>query len=127
MEADGCADFRFGLFDRGRLISPSGGRVSDAELVRLERLDAVGIDDDVEGGAGNAHQHRSHYGGLDARGRIDQRQVDDQTAVHERDPIAPGMITQASRERRGGDLRVRRGETDEGRVVLRRGPARRGA
>ena len=50
---------------------------ADAELARLEQLDPVGVDDDVEGGAGDADQDRGGDDRADARRRVDEREVDD--------------------------------------------------
>ena len=43
----------------------------------LQRLDAVGVDNDVVGGSRNADQYRGDDRGLQARLRIHERQIDD--------------------------------------------------
>ena len=49
----------------------------DAELARLERLDAIRIDHDVVGRAGDGHQDRRDSRGGETLLRIDQREVHD--------------------------------------------------
>src|SRR5690606_20280664 len=62
---------------RRRPYAPSilGHSGADAELIRLQRLDAVGVDDDVIRGAGDADEYRRDDSGLDAGRRIHERQV----------------------------------------------------
>ena len=47
------------------------------QLMRLQRFDAVGIDDDVVGGPGDADQYRRDDRRLQTRLRIDEREIDD--------------------------------------------------
>src|SRR3546814_8199681 len=49
------------------LLGHAGAR---AELARLEQLDAIGVDDDVEGGAGDTHGDRG-----DRNERSEERRV----------------------------------------------------
>ena len=99
---------------------------TDAELAGLQRLDAVGVDHDVVGGARDADEDRRDDGRADARRGIDEREVHDgrdhgdareqqpgdplAEAAEHRDPHAvhdPGPehleVVGEQREREGGD------------------------
>ena len=71
-----------------------------AELARLEQLDAVGVDDDVEGGAGHAERDRRHGDEVERCVRVRHAEEgdggDDQHA-DEPEPAAP--LAEAADER----------------------------
>ena len=103
---------------------------ADAELARLEQLDPVGVDDDVEGRARDADEDRGHRSLEDVGGRIlegeigdrghDQHAGDDQPGHALPEPAEHGdadavddpgpeelEIVDEEGEREGGDRRLR--------------------